>query len=164
MSESGKSTLAVELSRELKAAGEKVIVLDPMSDPRYVADFRTADADKFLEVFWANQQCHAFIDEAGDVVGRYDELMRQTATKGRHWGHSCYYVTQRGAMLSATVRAQCRHLFLFCSPIDDCKALSKDFNEPQLLEACKLPQGEFFHVSRFAPLKRGKLQWSGTKS
>lgn len=157
MSESGKTTLGKRLSHTLHSAGESVIVLDPMNDPGWSAGFKTADPEQFLHVFWASQSCHAFIDEAGDVVGKYDELMRQTATKGRHWGHSCYYITQRGAMLSVTVRAQCRHLFLFTSPIDDCKALSKDFNKPELLQASTLPQFEFFHVSRYGPLQRGKV-------
>jgi hypothetical protein len=160
MTESGKTTLARDLSKILTDAGEPVIVLDPMNDPRWSCGFRTHDSEKFLEVFWSSRGCHAFIDEAGDMVGKYDELMRQTATKGRHWGHSCYYLSQRGAMLSVTVRAQCRHLFLFTSPLDDCKALAKDFNQPELLKANDLPQGHFYHAARFAPLQRGKLAWA----
>lgn len=157
MTESGKTTLAKQLAKVLASRGESIIVLDPLNSPDWSAGFQTADADKFLEVFWANRSCHAFIDEAGDVVGQYDDLMRRTATKGRHWGHSCYYIAQRGQLLNTTVRAQCRHLFLFAMPLDDCKALAKDFNKPELLQANSLAQGEYFHVTRFGAVERGKL-------
>lgn len=157
MTESGKTTFAKQLSRSLHEQKKNVIVLDPMNDPDWGGGYRTANPDEFLKVFWSNQQCYAFIDESGDVVGQYDVLMRQTATKGRHWGHSCFYLSQRGAMLSTTVRAQCRHLFLFCSAADDCKVLAREFNQPELLTANNLPQGEYFHVARFGKLERGKL-------
>jgi hypothetical protein len=171
MSESGKTTLGKQIAAELNKSGKKVIVLDPMNDPGWKCNYRTSDPDAFLAVFWntENTGCYAFIDEAGDVVGKYDELMRQTATKGRHWGHSCTYLTQRGALLSFTVRAQCRHLFLFNTPIDDCKQLAKDFNEPRLIEAAQFKQGEYFHVRRFAigdaaKCTKGVVTWSGSKS
>lgn len=155
--ESGKTTLARELSRILHESGEPVIVLDPLNDPRWHGQFRTADVEQFLRVFWASRGCYAFIDESGDVVGQYDDTMRETATRGRHWGHSCFYISQRGATLNTTVRAQCRHLFLFTSAVDDCKVLAREFNQPELLTANNLPQGHYFHAARFAPLKRGKL-------
>lgn len=155
--ESGKTTLAKRLSKQFTAAGKNVLVLDPMNDPEWTAAFRTSDNAKFLEVFWANRSCYVFIDESGDAVGRYDELMQQTATKGRHWGHSCFYLSQRGAQLNATVRAQCRHLFLFTSSVADCKILANEYNSPDLLTATALPQGHYMHKARFGPVERGKL-------
>jgi energy-coupling factor transporter ATP-binding protein EcfA2 len=151
MSESGKTTLARQLSHILHKGGHKVIVLDEMQDPGWAADFITDDNDQFLEVFWANRECFVFIDEAGNAVGKYDDAMRQTATQGRHWGHSCFYISQRGALLSATVRGQCRHLYLFASPVADCKIYAHEFNRPELMKACELPQGQYYHVKRFEP-------------
>lgn len=157
MTESGKTTLAKQLARQLKASGCGVIVLDPMNDPEWNADFQTTDGDEFLRVLWANRQLYAFIDESGEAVGKYDEEMRQTATRGRHWGHSLFYLSQRGAQLNATVRAQCRHLWLFTSARDDCKVLANEFNCPELLNATGLAQGHFFHKAKFGPLSHGRL-------
>jgi hypothetical protein len=157
MTESGKTTFATQLARAHKASGFGVIVLDPMLDPRWRCDFLTASADEFLRVFWGSQRCMAFIDEAGESVGRYDELMVRTATKGRHWGHSCHYLSQRGALLNRTVRDQCSHLFLFATSSEDCKLHAAEWNKPQLREGSSLLQGEYFHATRFGVLESGSI-------
>jgi hypothetical protein len=157
MTESGKTTLGKKLSHSLGGQGRRVLLLDEMNDPGWYADFRTADPETFLKVFWANQSCFAFIDEAGDAVGRYDDAMRETATKGRHFGHSCFYLSQRGAQLNTTVRAQCRHLWLFTSAADDCKILCKEFNCPELIQAAALPAGSYLHKTKHGALDRGVL-------
>jgi hypothetical protein len=157
MSESGKTTLGKELSRELKANKRIVLVLDPMNDPGWSADFRTTNQDAFLEYFWANTECMCFIDESAQMVGRYDILMQETATRGRHFGHSVFFLSQRGAQISATVRAQCRHLYLFASAKDDCKILANEFNKQELLNANALPQGHFYHASRFGACELRRL-------
>lgn len=149
MSESGKTSLGKELAREIHDSNKSVIVLDPMNDPGWACDFKTTDPNQFLEVFWSNQSCYCFIDESAQMVGRYDVLMQETATRGRHHGHSVFFVSQRGAQISATVRAQCRHLYLFCSAKDDCKILANEFNQQELLKANSLPQFHFYHASRF---------------
>lgn len=158
ITESGKTTLAKQLVvASKKNTGSCSIVLDPMSDPGWQADFKTKDADEFLAMVWDSQRCDVIVDEAGDAIGRYDTVMEKVATQGRHWGHNAYFLCQRGAQLSATVRAQCRHLFLFTSAKDDCKILANEFNQPVLLEANTLPQGHFIHVTRFGHAMRGKL-------
>lgn len=158
MSESGKTTLAKKLSHALYGASKNVIVLDPMNDPGWASDYRTANKEEFLEVFWTNQSCFVFIDESGKMVGRYDELMQELATSGRHHGHSVFFVSQRGAQISATIRAQCRHVYLFNSNKSDCKTLSEEFNQEELLKANKLPQFHFYHASRFGGCTVQKLE------
>lgn len=160
MTESGKTTLGTRLAHQYHAGGFGIIVLDPMGNPNWPAGertFRTSNPDEFLRVFWQSQRCMAFIDEAGESVGRFDDLMIRTATKGRHWGHSCHYMSQRGAQLSRTVRDQCSHLFLFTTALDDCKLHSNEWNKPELREAHTLPQGHYFHATRFGTLERGQL-------
>lgn len=157
MTESGKTTLIKRMCPTWRANKEGVIVLDPMQDPGWDADFRTADNDEFLAVVWNSEKCHVIVDEAGDAIGRYDTTMQQLATKGRHYGHNCYFLTQRAAQVAFTIRAQCRHVFLFTSHIDDCKAVAKDFNADILLEGNSLPQGHFIHVSRYGEPQRGQL-------
>lgn len=162
MTESGKTTLAKELAKRLKASNRPVIVLDPMHD-EWSCDFRTDDQAEFLNLFWSpewknrDMGAHVFIDESGDAIGRYNTLMNQTATRGRHWGHSCYFLTQRGAQLSPTVRDQCSHLFLFVSGLKDCKIHAEEWNKPELVEAANLPQGDYFHVQRHGPISRGNI-------
>lgn len=157
MSESGKTTLATELSKAFYNAKKPVLLLDPMADARFAADYRTSDPNAFLEAFWSNQSCMCFIDESAQMVGRYDLLMQETATRGRHFGHSCIFICQRGAQISATVRAQCRHVYLFASAKDDCKILANEFNQPELLNANTLPQGHFYSVSRFGGIQKGQV-------
>lgn len=163
--ESGKTTLAKRLAHLMHKQGENIIVLDPINDPEWPTGdrtFRTHDPEQFLQVFWQSRQCHVFVDEAGDMVGRFDETMQKTATSGRHWGHSCYYISQRGAMVSITVRTQCRHLFLFSSGIKDCKILADEYNCPQLLQAVDFPAGRYFHKAKFKPVEMGDLWQQST--
>lgn len=180
MTESGKTTLAKRLSRAYYQNGWGVLILDPMGDPGwYPYDthelpfdqqvvirtqvenekrfYQTADPDDFLKMFWASRKCMAFIDESGDMVGQYDKAMQQTATKGRHWGHSVHFLSQRGAQLARTVRDQCSHLFLFTTAKKDATLHADEWNQPELVNASLLPQGEYFHVTRFGKLQRGNL-------
>lgn len=158
MTESGKTTLAKRLIAEDKTTrGVASIVLDPMNDPGWTADFKTTNDADFLKMVWSSQSCNIVVDEAGDAIGRYDRIMEQLATKSRHWGHNAYFLCQRGAQLSATIRAQCRHLFLFTSSKDDCKVLANEFNKPELLQANTLPQGHFYHATRFGGCELKKL-------
>ena len=157
MTESGKTTLAKNLAAHYRANGIGVLVLDPMGDPEWQADFQTSDPEEFLEVFWSSRKCAAFIDEAGESVGQYDKVMGRTATKGRHWGHSCHYLSQRGAQIARTVRDQCGHIFLFTTALDDSKIHANEWNKPEMRGANTLAQGEYFHATRFGTLERGKL-------
>lgn len=157
MTESGKSTLAKKLAAYYKSKGFGVLVLDPLNDPGWPCDFKTDDGSEFLKVFWDSRRCFVFIDESGDSVGRYNAEMTRTATKGRHWGHACHYITQRGTQLATTVRDQCSHLFLFCSSLNDSKTHADEWNQQQIREACNLKQGEYFHATRFGELHRGNV-------
>lgn len=157
MTESGKTTLAKQLARAYKSKGIGVIVLDPLNDSGWEADFKTHDVDDFLKVYWDSRQCMAFIDESGDSVGRFDKLMIKTATRGRHWGHSNHYITQRGQQIARTVRDQCSNLFLFNTALEDCKIHGKEWNKPELIEAAQFPQGQYFHTTRFGGLTKNKV-------
>lgn len=157
MTESGKTTCAKQLAGAYRAQKIPVIVLDPMNDPEWQADFQTTRPDEFLEVFWKSKKCAVFIDEAGQAVGRYDTVMQQTATKGRHWGHNVHFLSQRGAQIAVTVRDQCSHLFLFTSSKKDSVIHANEWNKDQLMEASQLPKGAYFHVTRFGTCERGHL-------
>ncbi len=157
MTESGKTTLARDLSKQYKARGIGVIVLDPLRDPNWHADYVTDKGDDFLECFWQSQSCAVFIDESGDAVGRYDLEMERTATKGRHFGHNVHYITQRHSQISTTVRGQTRFLALFRSSVDDCKIHAREWARPQLLDGAQLSQGEYLFCGRFQELQKRNI-------
>jgi hypothetical protein len=188
MTESGKTTLGTRLAHYYQDNERGVIILDEMCDPRWMSEKRQAlmrrdpgvwraqelmgelppfrqfsDPDEFLDVFWDSKNCMVFIDESGDAVGKYDQAMQRTATKGRHWGHSLHYISQRGAQLNRTVRDQCSHLFLFNTAKKDAELHAHEWNAPELANANTLSKGEYFHVSRFdkdgkaGRVERGKL-------
>tara|TARA_R110000772_G_scaffold264301_2_gene384773 strand:+ start:833 stop:1309 length:477 start_codon:yes stop_codon:yes gene_type:complete len=157
MTESGKTTLAKKLAAHYQSKGIGVLVLDPMGDPDWPCDYRTSDVSEFLDVFWQSRKCAVFIDEAGEAVGQFDKVMQKTATKGRHWGHSCHYLSQRGAQIARTVRDQCSHLFLFTTSLDDSKVHSNEWNKPELKSANGLVQGHYYHATRFGNLSKNQL-------
>ena len=151
---SGKTTLARQLAGIYKQAGFGVLVLDVLNDPRWPCDFRTDDADEFLDVVWSSRRCMVFIDEAGDSVGRYNEAMNKTATRGRHWGHVMHYCTQRITSLAPLVRDQCTGLFCFASGKKAGVLLAEEWNHPELEQCVGLLTGEHFHALKMGGIKR----------
>lgn len=157
MTLSGKTMLAKSLAAEYRAAGISVLVLDPLRDPGWHADYQTSDPEEFLNFFWGARSCAVFIDEAADSVGRYDLAMQKTATRGRHWGHRVHYLSQRGTSINRTVRDQCSRLFLFASSLSDCKIHANEWNKPELLTAPTLPSGSYMACSKFGAVTHGKI-------
>lgn len=152
MSESGKTTLARGLCHYYKSQGRGTLVLDPLNDPRWRADYQTTNAEEFLEVMRRSKSCYCFIDEGGQMVGRYNVEMQWCATQARHWGHSCHFIAQGATQLAPIVRDMCSHLFLFCCAKRNGVLLAEDWNEPLLERCADIPQYGYFHASKFGPL------------
>lgn len=164
MTESGKTTLAKRLGRQYMQHCVPIIILDSLNDPEWTANFpqdypvlQTTDPEEFLDAFWASKRCACFIDEAGDAVGRYNVVMQKTATRGRHWGHSVHYISQRGVQIAPTVRDQCSHMFLLTTSLQDAKIHANEWNAPILISANSLRKGQFYHCTRFGAVERGSL-------
>lgn len=159
MTESGKTTLATGFSRSYQAKGIKTIILDPMCDQRWGADYQTTDKDEFLAVVQhpETRSCALFIDESGEQIGQYEREMFWLATRGRHYGHNSHFITQRATQLSPTVRDQCSYLFLFNCSIDDSTQLAKEFNRPELKAANTLAKGEYFQCPRWGQIVRSRV-------
>lgn len=149
ITESGKTTICKKLAAKHLEQGFAVLVLTSIFDAWPEGCLVFDDQDEFLRVFWNSKKCMVFIDEGGSTVGRYNEAMDATATRGRHWGHSCYFSSQRATQISATVRGQCSQLFCFAQGKKDAEVLAEEFNQPGLEEAPNLRRGEFFLVRRF---------------
>lgn len=157
MTESGKTTLAKKMAAQFKANNIGVLVFDPLHDPNWPCDFKTDNQDAFLKVFWQSKSCVAFIDEAGESVGQHDKLMHATATRGRHWGHRCFYIAQRITQIAPIVRDQCSYLFLFNSSLSDAKIHANEWNHRELEQAHTLLQGEYFQCTRYTPVQKLKV-------
>ena len=155
--ESGKSTLARQLAAIYSQQDIGVIVIDPINDPRWGADFQTTDQAAFLQTAKNSWHCALFVDEGGEVIGRYNDSMFWCATQARHRRHRSHFIVQRPALISPTVRTQCTRLVLFASARSDAKILAEEWNCDELLDAPNLQRGEFFDVSRFGKVERGRV-------
>lgn len=137
--------------------GVETIVLDPMNDPEWAASFKTTDPDKFLTMVWDSRQCAVFIDEAGKAIGRFNNVMNELATQGRHWGHNVHFITQGGTQLAPIIRNQCSQLFIFTTAKTDCKVHANEWNASELENASLLKVGEYYHATRYGECTKHSL-------
>ncbi len=157
MTMSGKTTLGRGLAAEYGHRGIGRLVLDPIGDPRWPADRLTTDPEEFLA--WCQQArgCAVFIDEAGEVVGRYQDEQHWLATRSRHYGHRAHFLAQRAQQIAPLVRDQCTTLFLFRVSLSDAKLLADEWGREELRQAHTLGQGEYFAVTKFGACRRCRL-------
>ena len=162
---SGKTTLATQLiNNETYRAGRPAIILDPNLDNRWPKDescFVTHDKDVFLRVVKDPQNYSAVVvvDESGEKIGRYGGEMSWLATRGRHYGHQCLFITQRATQLDKNVRTQCANLFIFRQAASDAKVLDAEWADGSgvILSAAQLNQGEYIACIGFNPPQKLKL-------
>lgn len=161
ITESGKTTLAKQLVARYNRNGIGTLVLDPLHDPGWNATFQTSDKELFLNNVKLSRNCALFIDESGEMVGRYNDEMFFLATRARHYGHNTHFITQRVVQLAKTVRDQCVDLFLFMVSKTDAKVLADEFNKPELQQANILNQFECFYCRRYGPVKKLQIKLDG---
>lgn len=154
ITESGKTTLAKQLVARYNRNGIGTLVLDPLHDPGWNATFQTSDPNLFRENVKQSRSCALFIDESGQMIGRYNDEMFFLATRARHYGHNSHFITQRVIQLNKTVRDQCVDLFLFMVSRTDAKLLADEFNKPILQQANELSQFECFYCGRYGPVRK----------
>jgi len=154
------------MAAQYKAKGTKVVVLDPLFDPRWNADFITEDADEFLYIVSHpdSEKCAIFVDESGETIGRYNEEMTWLATRARHYGHNSHFIVQRTTMLNKTICTQCRYLFLFNCTFTDAKMLSDDFAGFDPRDAVNLKQLEYFDCDSWGTAEKKIVTFSKQKS
>ncbi len=157
MTSSGKTTLAKKLILQARDRGIMSIVLDPLCDPGFGGDYQTDDPAEFLKIVWNSRSCLIVVDEGSESIGRYESPIIKLATKGRHWGHKCVFLSQRAMQINKTVRDQCTDLALFTSSSSDGKLLSDEFNSPELRNCSSLAKGHYYYTSRFSNVKKFKL-------
>ncbi len=163
MTSSGKTTLATNLAREYRRRGYGVLVLDPLLDKRWYADFVTDDASRFLATAQKSRGCKLFLDESGETVGRYNDEMFWLATRARHYGHQSHFITQRVVQLNKTCRDQCLYLFAFRVSFVDAKTLAIDWSNESLLEMSRLEKYDFLYTTRFGEVQMFRSNIAGVQ-
>lgn len=98
-----------------------------------------------------------FIDESGEMIGRYADVMGKLATRSRHYGHNAHFIAQRASQLDKTIRDQCSNLYLFCVSMDDAKTLANEYGKEELKQANNLGKGELFKTGRFQPVVKMRI-------
>lgn len=157
ITESGKTTLAMQKALAYHNNGTQVIVLDPMRNPKWPGGLVFTDPSAFVKEVQAWRGCAIFVDEAGETVGRYDDELTFLATRGRHYGHNCYFIAQRAKMINTNVRNNCSILNMFKQSPEDCKELANVFAQEELKNGNKLSRGEFFYCNGFESVKKYKI-------
>lgn len=155
MTESGKTTYAKVVCRELKKRGITTLVYDPMFD-EWDATETFRDRDKFLVAVAKSRNATLFIDETSASIDRNDSECEFLATRSRHLGHNCYFIGQRLIHLSPTMRDQCKGIIVFTLPgLADRQAIVEGFNAPIAMSASDLPQLHFIMIERYKPNVKG---------
>lgn len=165
---SGKTFLARQLSKQVKAAGVETIALHKPREPwgkdeitwqtthieiflSYIEERnainrqRIADGLAPLGGFWASME----LSDA--AAAKYDERVRKLFTEGRHDGHVFNYLAQRGVQVHPDIRENCVRLYLFACLGDAAKEWSREFNDAELKKAVNLRP-------RYFMLKTGRFE------
>lgn len=154
----GKTTLALDMCRRWKQAGFATLVLDPMLDTRWsgIVDLQTADKAEFLRAYFNSRNARVFIDESIEVASNSDKDIIYTATRGRHYGHANVYISQRANSVARNIRTMCFQVASFKQHADDAKILSREFGSDELMGVTKLQRGQFIWSNGFQNAK-GKV-------
>lgn len=104
----------------------------------------------------------AFIDEGGESVGRYNKLMNQCATRGRHWGHTVHIIAQDATQIAPIVRAQCTKLFAFAQSRAAGELLAREWLHDDLELACKLKRREYMYAVKMGGISIHRSESNGT--
>jgi hypothetical protein len=159
---SGKTFAAQQSALSLAKAGRGVLVLHKDGEtwplPRTPLVWQTADPERFLAMFERARVCACFMELADADVDKFDARFHRCFTRGRHLGHRCFYVSQRGAQVHPNIRDNCESLLLFSCNAKAAQLWADEFNDPRLAHAATLPPHCFyFKPSRWLPARLCKL-------
>lgn len=151
----GKTTLAMDLCRDMEAKGTRCLVLDPY-DSDWGASFQTRKMAEFLKVAKNSRSCGLFVDEAGQLDFR-DPEHEWIFTGSRHCGHVAHVIGQSGVQMSPLARSSVTRLFLFRSSTKTAEYWLESFVDERIREATTLAQYEFLRVQMFQPVRKCRL-------
>lgn len=164
VTESGKTTLARKVARDLAAQGQNIIVFDPVFTasagggwPESSVIF--SDEDDLFEYLSRDDVsgAHVFIDEAGEIFGGDKRHNLWLLTRGRHYGFHVVMIAQRPKMILPTARNQCSRTYMFRLARDDAREVGADMGHSGL-EKIILDKGDFVVLlSGQASIKRANV-------
>lgn len=94
----------------------------------------------------------AFIDEGGESVGRYNNLMNQCVTRGRHWGHTTHIIAQEATQIAPLVRSQCTKLFAFGQSRAAGELLAREWLHEELEQSSTLKKREYMYAVKMGEI------------
>lgn len=131
----GKTTIVKKMvARCRKVHKMPVIVLTPFKGDDWGDADKYDDPDLFIEEVFRRTGCVVVVDEAGDFIGRVGGVLNRLATRGRHYGHICFFIVQRALSVDINTRANCSNIFIFRSSSYDIKELARDFTQLEKTE------------------------------
>lgn len=164
VTESGKTTLAHLLARELVEKGQPIIAFDPVGSRTATGGWPSgaivfSDEEEFFDYLSRDDVAgaHVFVDESGDIFNLGKRHNFWLLTRGRHFGFQVYMIAQRPKMLAPSARTQASRGYLFRMSPDDLREIGADFGHGNI-EKIILDKGDFLILSSGqASIKRANV-------
>jgi energy-coupling factor transporter ATP-binding protein EcfA2 len=155
VTQSGKTTLARHIARQLAKRKQNIIVLDPVGTltagggwPESAVIF--SEESEFWKYIDRDDvgHAHVFIDESGDVLNLSRPENHWILRKGRHYGLFVYMIAQRPTMIAPNCRTQAGICYMFRLATSDAKEICADMGH-------NWPPENFDEKSEFVALDTG---------
>lgn len=149
VTQSGKTTLARTVARELAKKGHKIVVYDPLGTetagggwPEGAKIF--GDVSEFMDLMHdpAFGNAHVFVDEAHHVFAHDLKQNLWLLTQGRHYGMYFHLMTQRPTKVHPDARSNCGRCYMFRLAFDDARMIGNDYGHSDL-HRISLDTGDF---------------------
>jgi DNA polymerase III delta prime subunit len=168
VTESGKTTLARALARELAGKKQTVIVYDPVGTitagggwPESAKIFQ--DEKEFWKYLDRDDigHAHIFVDEAGDLFNLSKRENYWLLTRGRHFGFFVYMICQRPTMIAPSARTQAATCYMFRLANSDAKEICADMGHDWPLSDKDIETGEYLQLDQgdFYVLHSGRVEY-----
>jgi hypothetical protein len=151
VTESGKTTFARVLARQLAKKKQNVIVYDPVGTQTMGGGWpESAFIFDNEQDFWKYigrddvGHSHVFVDEGGDLFNLSKPENHWLLTRGRHYGFFVYLICQRPKMVAPSVRHQCGTCYMFRLAMSDATEISKDYGHEWPLDNAQLDAGDYY--------------------
>jgi len=149
VTQSGKTTLARAMSRQLCAQKQNVAVLDPMGTLTAGGGWGEGallfdDTELFLQWLYSDSAInyHVFIDEAHKVLSHEQNEHFWLLTEGRHYYLTLHLMTQRPKKVHPDVRHNCGRCYMFRLSRADANEIGADYGHSDI-DKEKLDKGDF---------------------
>ena len=149
VTQSGKTTLARAVSRQLRTQKINVAVFDPMGTATAGGDwgegvFIFSNEEEFLQWIYSEDAVnfHVFIDEAHKILGHTCNENFWMLTEGRHFFLTLHLMTQRPKKLHPDVRHNCGRCYMFRLSKSDRSEIGADYGFDDL-DKISLDKGDF---------------------